>query len=269
MRAVANATIVPMRSKPAEGSEMLTQLLWGEPCDLIDRLPRWTCVRSLRDGQQGWVDFKMVTLCEDDECMPYIQENMAVVKSAVAYAQGRDTEETVLLTAGTRLPKYADGEFEMLGVCYCIDSQHVTEQPLPFYADTIGSVVHSLMNTPYLWGGKSSLGMDCSGMTQVIYSLFGVSLLRNAREQITQGRCVPSLEQAQIGDLVFFDHADRDPLSTNVSHVGLLLSPTEVVHCSGNVHINNIDECGIYLPSGERTHHLVGIRRYIENSQTE
>jgi cell wall-associated NlpC family hydrolase len=91
----------------------------------------------------------------------------------------------------------------------------------------------------------------------------GVNLLRNAREQMTQGELVPSLTEAQPGDLAFFDHADRDPKATNISHVGMLLSPTEIIHCSGCVHIDTIDEQGIHLPDGELTHHLVQIKRYL------
>lgn len=107
------------------------------------------------------------------------------------------------------------------------------------------------------------MGMDCSGFTQVVYSVFGVNLLRNAREQMTQGTLVVSLEDAQPGDLAFFDHADRDPKATNISHVGLLLDNKKIIHCSRCVHVDDIDEMGIHLPDGELTHHLVQIKRYL------
>jgi cell wall-associated NlpC family hydrolase len=124
-------------------------------------------------------------------------------------------------------------------------------------------VAQSLMNVSYLWGGKNMMGYDCSGFTQTVYRVFGVNLLRNAREQITQGEVVNSLSEAQPGDLVFFDHADRDPKATKISHVGMLISPTEVIHCSGWVHVDKIDEVGIRLANGELTHHLVKIKRYL------
>ena len=107
------------------------------------------------------------------------------------------------------------------------------------------------------------MGIDCSGFTQVVYGVFGVNLLRNAREQMTQGEVVASLAEAQPGDLAFFDHADRDPKATNISHVGLLLDNQTIIHCSGKVHIDMIDEQGIHLADGELTHHLVQIRRYL------
>jgi cell wall-associated NlpC family hydrolase len=129
--------------------------------------------------------------------------------------------------------------------------------------EDVCTIAQTLLNAPYLWGGKNAMGMDCSGFTQVVYSVFGVNLLRNAREQMTQGTFIASLEDAQPGDLAFFDHADRDPKATNISHVGLLLDNKKIIHCSGCVHVDDIDEMGIHLPDGELTHHLVQIKRYL------
>ena len=107
------------------------------------------------------------------------------------------------------------------------------------------------------------MGLDCSGFTQVVYAAMGINILRNAREQITQGEAVPSLSDVLPGDLAFFNHADRNPEATNITHVGLLLSPTEIIHCAGGcVHIDRITSDGIYTSSGHKTHHLVQINRY-------
>ena len=108
------------------------------------------------------------------------------------------------------------------------------------------------------------MGLDCSGFTQVVYAAIGVNILRNAREQITQGELVPSLSDALPGDLAFFDQDDYDPNDIRITHVGILLSPTEIIHCAGGrVHIDRIDDDGIYLPDGTMTHHLVQINRYL------
>ena len=269
---IANATVVPVRENPSEGAEQLTQLLFGEVCEVLDCLPRWTKVRSTLDGQEGWVDFKMISPASSlFASSPHRLE--AVVATPMAAATPMDGGADLLLTLGTRLPNYSHGTFEVLGQQYLIDPTCVSTvqrstgeadlQQSDLQRSDLATIAQSLLNAPYLWGGKNLMGMDCSGFTQVVYAAMGINLLRNAREQMTQGTLVPSLVDALPGDLAFFDHADRDPQATNISHVGLLLSPTEIIHCSGCVHIDMIDEQGIHLSDGTLTHHLVQINRYL------
>lgn len=272
---VNRCTVTPVRMEPSEGSEQLTQLLFGEVCQVLERLPRWTKICSTVDGQTGWVDFKMVTSIGDgatgDEA-----KGIGVVAVPIATATDMETGEELMLTLGTRLTNYAHGTFEILGKKYLInptcvshleDALQATEHPAGYRLEGKGeevcTIAQTLLNAPYLWGGKNAMGIDCSGFTQVVYSVFGVNLLRNAREQITQGTPVASLAEAQAGDLAFFDHADRDPKATNISHVGLLLDKQTIIHCSGCVHVDYIDDMGIHLPDGELTHHLVQIKRYL------
>ena len=275
MFAINHCTVTPVRQEPSEGSEQLTQLLFGEVCEVLDRLPRWTKIRSTVDGQEGWVDFKMLT--PTDTQYP-ISNTRTTVAVPMAIATAMETGEELMLTLGTRLPNYSHGTFEVLGKQYLINPSSVNTvlstasiaSDLPstganadLQRSDLITIAQTLLNAPYLWGGKNAMGMDCSGFTQVVYVVFGVNLLRNAREQMTQGVLVPSLAEAQPGDLAFFDHADRDPKATNISHVGLLLDNKKIIHCSGCVHVDDIDEVGIRLPNGELTHHLVQINRYL------
>ena len=278
--AINHCTVTPVRQEPSESSEQLTQLLFGEVCEVLDRLPRWTKIRSTLDGQEGWVDFKMLTSASN--LSPLTSHLPAtVVATPIAIATAMETGEELMLTLGTRLPNYAHGTFEVLGKQYLIDPSSVNTalstariasdlQPQGRSTDIVDlqrsdliTIAQSLLNAPYLWGGKNAMGMDCSGFTQVVYATQGINLLRNAREQMTQGELIPSLAEAQPGDLAFFDHADRDPNATNISHVGLLLDNKTIIHCSGCVHVDDIDEMGIHLPDGELTHHLVQIKRYL------
>ena len=272
---VNRCTVTPVRMEPSEGSEQLTQLLFGEVCQVLERLPRWTKIRSTVDGQTGWVDFKMVTSI-GDEAKGDEAKGIGVVAVPIAAATDMETGEELMLTLGTRLPNYAHGTFEILGKKYLINPAcvshledalqaigHPTGYRLEGKGEEVCTIAQTLLNAPYLWGGKNAMGIDCSGFTQVVYSVFGVNLLRNAREQITQGTPVASLAEAQAGDLAFFDHADRDPKATNISHVGLLLDKQTIIHCSGCVHVDYIDDMGIHLPDGELTHHLVQIKRYL------
>ena len=263
---INNCPVTPVREEPSEAAEQATQLLFGEVCEVVDHLPGWTKIRSTMDGQTGWVSAKMVTPVSEEAKKQWGDKAMGVVAVPMAVATDIATGEKRMLTIGTRLPNYANGTFIVLEKQYQIDPSCVYEikgEKVEVKGEEVVRVAKSLLNVPYLWGGKNMMGFDCSGFVQTVYSVFGIQLLRNAREQITQGKVVNSLAESQPGDLVFFDHSDRDPNATKISHVGMLISPTQVIHCSGWVHIDRIDEMGIYLSNGEMTHHLVQIKRYL------
>lgn len=259
--------VTPVREEPSHAAEQATQLLFGEVCEVMDRRSSWTKIRSTMDGQVGWVVSKMMTPISHEEVERYQQADaMGVVATPMAVATDTRTSEQMMLTIGTRLPYYKKGTFEVLGKRYKINPRCVYEvkgNRLEVKGEDVVRVAQSLLNVPYLWGGKNMMGYDCSGFTQTVYSVFGINLLRNAREQVTQGQVVSSLAEAQPGDLVFFDHSDRNPEATKITHVGMLISPTEVIHCAGYVHVDKIDEMGIRLANGKLSHHLVQIKRYL------
>ena len=259
--------VTPVREEPSHAAEQATQLLFGEVCEVMDRRSSWTKIRSSMDGQVGWVVSKMMTPISHEEVERYQQADaMGVVATPMAVATDTRTSEQMMLTIGTRLPYYKKGTFEVLGKRYKINPRCVYEvkgDRLEVKGEDVVRVAQSLLNVPYLWGGKNMMGYDCSGFTQTVYSVFGINLLRNAREQVTQGQVVSSLAEAQPGDLVFFDHSDRNPEATKITHVGMLISPTEVIHCAGYVHVDKIDEMGIRLANGKLSHHLVQIKRYL------
>ena len=262
-------SVIPVRSEASETAEQITQILFGETFAILEQKPRWNRVKLHLDGQEGWIDAKMCTPMSAEEARTYreaYEQSMARVVFPLAYAVSENNGQTIPLTAGTKLPNYKDGRFEVLKVGFHIDPSMVAEKPFEMDEENLQHAVRFFLNVPYLWGGKNALGMDCSGFTQVIMSLFGKSLKRNASEQVTQGRKIASLKSAQAGDLVFFDHEDG-----KISHVGIILSPLNskpstlnysVVHCSGRVKVEKLDGTGIFnAETGTYSHHLAAIRR--------
>lgn len=120
--------------------------------------------------------------------------------------------------------------------------------------------IYSLyLNTPYLWGGKSVFGIDCSGFAQQVFKLFGIQLLRDAYQQAEQGTSVKSLAESQMGDLAFFNNE-----AGKITHVGILLSPNQIVHAAGKVRIDRSNEAGIVnVDTNKQTHVLHSIRRVV------
>lgn len=261
-KAIVLHSIVPVRAEACETAAQETQLLFGETCTVLEQQPRWLRIRNDADKQQGWVDSKMLTLLNEEEWKKVhsdLKSATAMVATPMTYALSVNNGQTLPLCAGTRLPNYQNGQFEVLGVPFRIAPEMVIAQPLEMTEANMLNAIRFFMNTPYLWGGKNALGMDCSGFTQTIHALFGHELPRNAGEQVKQGTEVASLKEAQIGDLAFFDHEDG-----KISHVGLLLDSERIVHCSGRVKVERVDEKGIFsVECGNTyTHHLVSLRRY-------
>lgn len=260
MVALSLHSVVPVRTEPSECAEQSTQMLFGELCTILEQKSRWNRIKLMSDGQEGWVDAKMTTPMSDDEYKTYSEAltSSAKVIFPMTYAVSENNGQTIPLTAGTQLAQYKEGRFEVLGVGFRIDPSMVCVQPLEMNQENLLQVVRFFLNVPYLWGGKNAMGMDCSGFTQTIMGLFGKNLLRNASEQVQQGEMVDSLKEAKAGDLVFFDHEDG-----KISHVGIVIDPERVIHCSGRVKVEKLDETGIFsAEQGEYSHHLIVIRRY-------
>ena len=280
MKGISLHSVVPVRTEARETAEMSTQILFAEQCEILAEQARWYQVRLCQDGQEGWVDKKMLTPLSAEEEQKLPAEATAMVLMPMAYAVSENNGQTIPLTAGTRLFNYKDGRFELLGVGFRIDPSMVLTAPLPLDEPHLLQAVRFFLNIPYLWGGKNAMGMDCSGFTQVVLSLFGKHLLRNASEQATQGTEVNRLEDAQAGDLAFFckPNADNENNANNenngayapITHVGILIDKQRIIHCSGRVKVEKIDATGIFSieqadakhPQGQYTHQLLSIRRY-------
>ena len=279
MKGIALHSIVPVRAEASEGAEQNTQILFGETFDVLEEKPRWNRVKLHLDGQEGWVDSKMVTKMSPAEYKSYHEAyigSSAIVAMPMAYAVSENNGQTIPLTAGTRLAKYQVtkdevqkiffGRFEVLGVGFRIDPGMVIAESPDLNEQNLLQAVRFFLNIPYLWGGKNAMGMDCSGFTQVIMSLFGKELKRNASEQATQGRKISDLSKVQAGDLVFFDKprttSTQEEKEVHISHVGIAIDSERVIHCSGRVKVEKLDSNGIFnAETGEYSHHLVAIRR--------
>lgn len=256
MTCITLLSVVPVRNRPSESAEMVTQLLFAQTADVIEEANSWVKIRIHADGYEGYADRKMISMLSDDNYQSVVSAPYAVVCYPVAMAVSNANKTTIMLTAGTHLPNYNNGSFSLLGVDFSISPELVALHP-EYNKENISASLPYFLNIPYLWGGKNAFGMDCSGFTQIFCSLFGINLMRDASQQAQQGVVVGFLEEVQTGDLAFFENNDG-----NIVHVGILIDSQTIVHCSGRVKINSIDAHGILADDQKSyTHRLRVIKR--------
>ena len=249
---------IPMRSQPAEDAEMSNQLLFGDHFRIIERQPRWLLVENCFDGDQGWIDWKMATPLSLQEKEQLENAPLWMVRHPVADLHRKGDRYPIRISMGTVLRGYDPqrGTYQIGDQVYSIPLRSMIEVK----ASHIKALLRTatlFMHAPYLWGGRCILGADCSGFVQVVYRMNGIDLPRNARQQIEHGEPVASFDEVYPGDLAFFEKEGR------ITHVGIVLTPDTIIHCSGDVHIDRLTPQGIWSDRLETyTHGAPILRRF-------
>lgn len=249
-------SIVPVRSEPSDRAEMVTQWLFGETAEVLAEQGSWSKLLFDHDGYEGWVDNKQITAC----ATPNLDPDLRVIdQSTIADLGSRQ----VLLPYGGVVPFFEKDT--ILWNDHRIPVQAVTNhRPDLERADLLEFYLHPFLGAPYLWGGRTPSGVDCSGLTQMIFMLMGIYLPRDASQQAAEGDPVELLDLCEPGDLAFFENAEG-----KITHVGLILTRNDeddlqIAHSSGLVRVDKLDQQGIFnAEAGVYTHNLRMIRRVL------
>jgi len=259
---IASIAKIPVRAKPAHQSEMCNEILFGESYTIVDEEGDWLMVQSGWDAYEGWIsrgsntpisqkDFKDLSSSIKVYCTAPVQS--ACISSAKA---------SLYLSMGSRLPFFntRNRQFRINDIIYTL-SQDAT------YSGAISKNVRAavietagqLLNTPYLWGGKSSFGTDCSGFVQTILRIHGINLPRDSSDQSGHGTVVQLTDSHQSGDLAFFHNVEG-----KITHVGFVASQGLILHASGRVRLDRLDQKGIFNADIDKyTHQLSLIKDLI------
>ncbi len=243
-----------LRAEPGDRAEMSSQLLFGEHVEVLEKTERWWFIRCAYDGYEAWIDFRQLAeislaqYIDNHDCAHLVPLE---VSNTILAADGSH----YYLSPGSYLPGYSEGS------CY-LNTQRYEVSFVPHQVNpTLGDLLPAALffqNVPYLWGGRTLFGLDCSGFVQMVFKLNGIKLKRDAWQQAEEGTLVSFLPEVLLGDLAFFDNEEG-----RITHVGMMLSPNEIIHSSGKVRIDPIDDQGIYNTElGRYTHKLRIIKRY-------
>lgn len=246
---------IPIRLTNSHRSEMVSQLLFGETYEVLHTKGNWLNIKCSLDTYEGWIDAGQHTpLTEKD----YQNINLTTAGICIdLFYSAASSDKSVTLVTGSTLPYFDGINFKLGKEKFIYNGQAV----LPDQIRTVNmleKVATRYINVPYLWGGRTPLGIDCSGFVQVLYKCIGIALPRDAYQQADAGRAINFAEEALPGDLAFF-HNDEG----KVIHVGLILKEQKIIHASSMVRIDTIDHFGIYNADTKKYSHKLKIIKRI------
>ncbi|WP_318312556.1 C40 family peptidase [Flagellimonas crocea] len=242
-------SIVPIRTNPDHCAEMSSQLLYGEHFKVLESRKKWSRVRTAYDSFEGWISNNQFTFVSE-ETYNEIEalEAQKICSDVISHICTSDNMLLpILMGSMVNSPELLNHTFE--------GSVHSGKNPKDSLVDT--AIMY--LKAPFLAGGKTPFGVDCSGFTQMVYKINGYSLERTAEEQSKQGEALSFIEESEPGDLAFFDNQEGI-----IDHVGIILRDNYIIHVNGHVRIDRIDHTGIFN-SDEKlyTHQLRVIKKVI------
>ncbi|MCB9173933.1 MAG: C40 family peptidase [Flavobacteriales bacterium] len=256
---ICHLSVVPCRFEPSDRSEMVTQLLFGETVKIYEeKKGDWRRIKTAFDDYDCWVDKKQITEIPIEEFDDINGKSRVLSGELVHVIHNKSTEEFIPIVLGSFLPNYNKNKVSFNVTDYIFDGL-TFDTSKESLKNKLVENAYLYLNTPYLWGGRSPFGIDCSGFTQLLYKLNGVKLPRDASQQAKVGQTLSFVEESEAGDLAFFDNEEG-----NIIHVGMVLENNRIIHASGKVRIDRLDHQGIYnVDTNKYSHRLRLIKKIL------
>jgi hypothetical protein len=247
---IAGLSVIPIRKETSHKSEQVSQLLFGETYEVLLIQDNWLQVRCTFDAYEGWIDRgQHLELAEKDFLNMQANEPGIALELVCSAAS---THHAIPVLIGSNLPFFDGLNFKFNREKFIYNGQAVLSDGKS--AGIFERIALRYLNAPYLWGGRSPFGIDCSGFTQTVYKFTGTVLKRDAYQQAEQGSVVNFIEEALPGDLAFFANDEG-----KVVHVGIVLKDHRIIHASGKVRIDKLDHFGIFNASAKKYSHQLKI----------
>ena len=236
-KGICNVSVAPVRADKTDKAEIVTEILYGESADILEAQSNWTKIKMHYDGYEGWMDTKQISTVEDD----FLAKRKTHLITEPFQSRVMETGK-VLLSMGSE-----------------VSFETIHAQRGATVRQSIVETAKEFLNVPYLWGGKSFFGVDCSGFTQLVLKVHDIKIPRDAYQQGEVGEPLSFIEEAQPGDLAFFENSEG-----RIIHVGFMLENSQIIHAHGKVRIDTLDSSGIFNKEQNRhTHKLRFIRNIL------
>jgi hypothetical protein len=253
---ICNLSVIAIRKENCHESELISQLLFGEYFKILEQSDYWVKIENYFDNYIGWIDTK--------QFLPITKEEFETLNSSTHYLASDyidlifdDNNNLIPITIGSLLPFYSNKSFKLGSTFFKYEGDVVSCDSKNTNKSNLVNTAYTYLNAPYLWGGKSPLGIDCSGFTQIVYRMNGIQIPRDSAEQSKIGEVLSFIEESEPGDLAFFDNDEGI-----ITHVGIILENNYIIHVYGKVRIDMIDHTGIYNVDTKRhTHKLRVIKK--------
>lgn len=252
MFGICNLAIVPLRLEPSDRSELTSQVLFGEHFKILEQTEKWSRIELGYDGYNGWIDNKQY-LTINEVAYNHLQETDPVMNGDLIEYLASANNQLLPIPMGAALTALDDANLNPEQ--FAFDGLRVSGIK---GKSQILDTAYMYLNAPYLWGGKTPFGIDCSGMVQMVYKLNGYKLLRDASQQATQGEALSFIEESEPGDLAFFDNEEG-----RIIHVGIIMEDNYIIHAHGKVRIDRLDHLGIYNVDTKRHSHKLRVIKKI------
>lgn len=246
--AYCNVALAPLRRESSDCSEMISQLIFGENIEVLDLKDNWSFVKCLLDDYEGWMDTKQYKLVNK----PLESKHLTFHLSHACQLN----DKSFPLVLGSRLPNFDGINFKIEKDKYIYNGKAIDLEKNQL--NNLKKIALKYENAPYLWGGRSPYGIDCSGYTQLVFSFFNIALPRDAYLQANIGETLNFTGEARLGDLAYFGKEEK------ITHVGICLGNNEIIHASGKVRIDTLDHIGIFNKELKKyTHFMKTLKRII------